>query len=250
MKKRILINLIFPLISLLVMLSIWFGVAKATDSVLLLPTPLQTLQKMGGVFKDSYFYLSLWFTIKRTFFAFALSFFAAFVWVMITAIIPYSESFLKPLLYIVRCLPTMSVVLLFIIWTDSNITPILVTMLVLFPMTYSSLAVAIKDTDKDLVETAVVFGANKLNLLKSVYLPQILPAMVDSVASGLSLGLKVVVSAEVLAQSFNSMGWLMQESRLIFDTARLMALTSVVVILCMAVEVAIRTLGKKLYAWR
>ena len=144
----------------------------------------------------------------------------------------------------------MAVVLLFIIWTDSNVTPVLVTVLVLFPMIYSSFAVSLKDVDKDLVETAKVFGASKMQMIKIVYVPQILPALVDAVASGISLGLKVVVSAEVLAQSFNSIGWLMQESRFMFDTAKLMALTIAVVAICMAVEAIIRGLGKRLYSWR
>jgi len=249
MKKRILINLIFPFITLAVLIIIWAVAAKATNSELLLPSPLSTAKRLGGVFGDNSFYLSLWWTIKRTLWSFVISFVAAFFAAGLTAIIPNSESFVKPILYIVRCLPTMAVVLLFIIWTDSSKTPILVSILVLFPMMYSSFVVSLKETDRDLIETAKVFGANKFQLLKTVYLPKLMPTLVDSTASGLSFGLKVVVSAEVLAQSFNSIGWLMQESRLQFDTARLMALTVAVVALCMIIEIVIRGVGKNLYKW-
>ncbi len=250
MKKRLLINLIFPLVSLLVAIGVWAATARATDSELLLPSPLATAKKLGGVFSDKGFYISLWWTLKRTLYAFAISFVAALITALLGVIAPASESFLRPLLYIIRCLPTMAVVLLFIIWTDSNVTPVLVTVLVLFPMMFSSFAVTLKDTEKDLVETAEVFGAGKLQLLKIAYLPQLAPSLVDNAASGISLGLKVVVSAEVLAQSFNSVGWLMQESRFTFDTARLMALTTAVVAMCMVIEALIRGVGKGLYKWR
>lgn len=250
MKKRLLINLIFPFVSLAVLFVIWGVAARTTDSELILPSPLSSAKRLGEVFGSREFYVSFWFTTKRTFMAFGISFVCAFLTAMITAVLPSSEGLFKPILYIIRCLPTMAVVLLFIIWTDSNITPVLVTVLVLFPMIYSSFAVSLKDVDKDLVETAKVFGASKMQMIKIVYVPQILPALVDAVASGISLGLKVVVSAEVLAQSFNSIGWLMQESRFMFDTAKLMALTIAVVAICMALEAIIRGLGKRLYSWR
>ena len=74
--------------------------------------------------------------------------------------------------------------------------------------------------------------------------------MFENVAAGFSLNLKLVIAAEALALSRNSIGKMMQYAKVAIEPAQLFALTIAAVILGVICETVIRFVGKKAIRWQ
>ena len=83
-------------------------------------------------------------------------------------------------------------------------------------------------------------------MLKVLYLPQVLPKAVASSGAALSFALKLTVSAEILAVTFQSLGGLMQEAKLSAEIATLTALTLLVCLVGVLIEVVCNGLARRL----
>lgn len=207
-------------------------------------SPLLTFSAMFDVLKEKIFYVSFFYTFLRALAAFAVSFILAFVFALLSATNDNVRRIFAPVVTTLRSIPTMAIVLIFILSMTASITAIFVGMLVLFPTFYAALLPAAQGVNKDLVEISLVCGASRLQRLKYVYLPSIAPVAVENGISGLSLSIKLIVSAEVLAQTAKSIGMMMQSARAYLETERLLALTVIVVAVCIIIDIA----GKAVYS--
>ena len=79
-----------------------------------------------------------------------------------------------------------------------------------------------------------------------MYIPIILPTVVVVIGSGISLNIKLMVAAEVLSQTVNSLGLLMQQSKIYFETATLFALVITSIISGIIIESVGNFIAKKL----
>ena len=69
-----------------------------------------------------------------------------------------------------------------------------------------------------------------------MYLPQIAPQALRESAGALAFSVKLVVSAEVVANTFKSMGGTIQEAKIYLDMPRMFALTLLVVLTGLILE--------------
>ena len=164
-----------------------------------MPTVGETVAALLGLFKSAEFYVAYFNTLLRSVIAFFISFTLAFIFAFSAYKSEKARRALKPLIVIIRALPTIAVVLLLVLWTSSKIAPIIVTMLVVFPTLYNNLYAALMGIDKDLNEMCKVFGVSEKKRLKKVVFPQIAPEFISAAGAGLTLNLKLMVAAEVLA---------------------------------------------------
>ena len=231
-KREILKDVLIPIGVLVAALCIWQAAAWLTSAK---ATPVVTFSTILDVLKESVFWRSLGATLLRALIAFAVSFVLAFFLAILSTNDIVSRIF-SPIITALRSVPTMAIVLVFILTVSANLTTILVGMLVLFPTFYAALLPAAKGINKDLIEISLVSGANKLQRLKYVYLPSMGPAAVENGIAGISLAIKLIVSAEVLAQTAKSIGMMMQTARAYLELERLLALTILVVLICIIID--------------
>jgi ABC-type nitrate/sulfonate/bicarbonate transport system permease component len=84
----------------------------------------------------------------------------------------------------------------------------------------------------------------------SLYLPNIAPAFFDSIRSTLSFNVKIIISAEVLAQTRKSMGIMMQISKSRLETADLLAWTLAAIVLSYLLEIVIYAIKTAVVRWQ
>ncbi|MGN1042295.1 MAG: ABC transporter permease, partial [Christensenellales bacterium] len=109
---------------------------------------------------------------------------------------------------------------------------------------------AITGVDGDLIEMSKVYKVSVKDRIFSLYLPQILPSAFDNMQSSAGLTIKIIISAEVIAQTRNSMGIMMQTARGYLETAELLAWTIVAIILGYFVEFVVFALKKLIVRWK
>ena len=152
---------------------------------------------------------------------------------------------IAPLVSVMRALPTVAVVLLLLFWTNSKIAPVVVTALVVLPTAYTQLKSAMGGVDKITVDAALVDGADRLGAFLRIELPQIVPSVYSAVGSGLSLNFKLMVAAEVLSATANSLGYLLNTSKVYFEIANMIAIVVVAVLIGVVIELLFNFLSKK-----
>jgi len=239
------LNLILPLLPVIAIVVLWAISARSVNNDMLLPTVKQTFTALIDLFKDKQFYISLLGTILRSLVAFILSFSIGFILAVLSVKNAVFRKVTSPVVKIMRALPTIAIILLLLLWTNSIIAPIVVTTLVVLPTSYTHLESAFSSLDKTVSEAGRVDGAGEVNVFLKVELPQALPSVFTAIGSGISLNFKLMVAAEVLAQTAKSIGYMLNVSKAYFETAEMMALVVIAILFGVIVESVFNFIAKK-----
>ncbi len=238
--KKLLFNSIYPIAVILMVLVIWYFACWWIDVELILPTPAQAFIHIGAYLKDISFWVSLGWTYLRC----IESFLIAFLIALRMAVLAYSkkeaEKFINPFMAFIRAIPTMAIILILIISIAPEGTPIVVAGIVICPTLYQSFLTSLKQIDQKLVEMTNIYHVSKKNQIFKFYIPTVLPGILENSATGFSLNIKLIIAAEAMAQTRNSIGKLMQYAKISIEIEKLFALTIIAVILSVISEALIK----------
>lgn len=248
LKRKL--NIIFSLCAIAVMLLAWVIAYYSVKNDYIIPSLADTAVSFWNCLKSGDIWLAFFNTLGRTVLAFIVSFLLAVLLAIPSVLSKAFCAFIKPVISFLRTLPTLAVVLILLVWTNPKIAPVIVTVLVLFPMIYSQIIAAVGGIDGELKEMAEVYNLKKCDRVFKIYLPLISPNILSQGGANVSLGLKVMISSEVLANTFKSLGGMMQSARLNVEMPRLAALTIIAVITGFVIEIALSQLERLTYKWK
>lgn len=234
------------LLGAVALLGIWQLAAWSINSELILPSPGKTLSTLIRLLPDPDFLAAVGGTLVNVALAFISSLAAGFILGLAAGLVPGIGDFLSPLLTTIRATPVMALILVALFWFESSLVAIFSAFLMAFPVVYTSVRGGVRSISPDLVEMSDVFKVPGSQRIRHLLLPGIAPMLASGAASCMGLSWKVVVAGEILAQPRSSLGSLMQDSRLSLETPRVLALASVVVILCGASEFILARLTRRL----
>jgi sulfonate transport system permease protein len=124
-----------------------------------------------------------------------------------------SDVLLAPTLGAIRAVPSLAWVPLLILWLkigeDSKIT--LIAIGAFFPV-YTTVSVALRHVDPQLVEAGRAFGRGGVRLLATIQLPAALPSVVAGLRLALAQSWLFLVAAELIASSMG-LGFLLNDSQ-------------------------------------
>ena len=130
----------------------------------------------------------------------------------------------------VAATPVMSVILIAFLVLGQERTPVFTAFLMVFPVMAANTSAGFREMNGDLKELFTVYRLSRLETLRFLYLPSMLPFVLGGLRSSLSLCWKVVVAAEVLVQPVRALGTGMQYAKAQLETAELFAWTVAAVI--------------------
>nr|MCR4942144.1 ABC transporter permease subunit [Campylobacter sp.] len=181
-----------------VLVGLWQLGAEFVNSELILPSPLVVFDKAIEIlqnFKANELDISL----QRAFVGILLGSFLGILAGLIAGAFKTSMAILKPINLALLGMPNVIWVVLAVFWfsfgTPSTLVVIVLTIL---PLTFSNSALGMMSVNEDYKE---VFDAYKLGLNKKIrylYIPALTPFVLGALSMAFSLGVKVVVLAELL----------------------------------------------------
>lgn len=209
---------------------------------------------MGCFFKElgsGEFWTALLNTFLRTLLAFAISLIGAGICAVFAHFCKFVKGAMKPVMAVLRTLPTMAVILIILKMTCGNraLSPVIVTVLVLLPLIYTRINASFENLGEDVEDMAKVYRIGFRDRLFKMYLPVALDGTLSSFGADISLGLKVMISAEVLASTSKGLGGMMQLSSVAAETATLAALTLAAVVIGLIVDFAFSQLSRITKKW-
>lgn len=246
--KKIAIQLI-PVWTALGILLLWWIASLAIRVDLILPSPSETFVSLASLLTEGEFWTALGHTLIRTSLAFTVSFAVALLCALGRANAVcrrVSDCFFAFL----RSVPTMSVILLLLIFLKPSGAPQAVAAIVICPTLYSAFSAAADLVEPQLMEVCRLYRVKKKDVFFRFWLPSVASGLFEGAASGFSLNLKLVISAEAIAHTVKSFGNLMQNAQIWLQTDRLIALTLTAVLLGALGEWFIRLIGRSVVRWK
>lgn len=248
-NKNLLYSLGMSLAGFAFLWLVWIIAYYCVRNELLFPSVGDTFSALGALLGSGAFWRAFGGTFLRTLLAFLISFVCGAGLAALAVSFRGVRSFLAPIVSILRTFPTLAIVLFLLLWTTPFFAPVIVAALVLFPAVYAESLVSFSDAVGRFGEFARVYKVGRAKRVFGLYLPVSLPALISEGGAILSMGLKITVSGEVLAATYQSLGGMMQEAQVYLATPRLFALTVLTVLLGFLLEGACALLKKLFIKW-
>jgi len=161
-----------------------------------------------------------------------------------------SQVLLDPPLQMLRTLPTLALLPLFIVWFGIGETPkiALIAFGTMFPI-YLNLYNGILGVDVRLLDMARSFGLNQRQLIVHVVLPGALPSLLVGLRYALSVSVLVLVVAEQI-NATAGIGYLVNRARDFMRTDVIVVCLIVYAALGLAVDGLVRWIERRALAWR
>lgn len=242
-------NIFYPLISVTLFVAVWSIYANIVNIEMILPKPAVTFNRFFTLFSEKSFWNAVGNTLWRTLYSFFISFTVALLLAVLGSIFRPIHKLAEPIITIIRATPTMSIILLAIIWLKSASSPMLIAFLIIFPMCYTAFYESIISVDKKLIELSTVYDVKKGDMVKDLYIPSITPTLFSIAKSAISLNIKVIIAGEVMAQTRNSMGNFMQISKIYLNTAELLAWSVMAVLISYILEALVDLIKRMVVRW-
>ncbi len=165
------------------------------------------------------------------------SFLFSLIIALILAIISYYNKFIYNFLYIIivflKAIPTMAFIVLVLIWTSKDFAPIIIGVVISFPIFYDVILNSLLDIDKNLLQMFTVYRVKTIDKIITLVIPVIAISIKKVINSTLSLIFKVVISGEVYAQPEYGVGSIIQFEKMQLNTSRIIAWMMIItVIVC------------------
>lgn len=243
-------NVIFPLSAFALILAVWAIAAHAADLPLILPTPKETFVSFWGLLGNAGYWQAVGLTVFRALRSFLYAVLLGAVLAAVAAFSETVEKLLDPIVSVLRSVPTMSIILIALLWLGSKTAPILIAFLITFPLLYQGFLDALKSVDRGILEMADVYRVSKKDKIFRIYLPAVSEGALSVMKSTISLSLKIIIASEVMAQTRQSIGLYMQRAMVTFETAELIAWTVAAVVFSYLLELIVGLIKKAVVRWK
>lgn len=208
--RKILLGTVVPVL----LLVIWQASSSlGWVSASLLPPPLAVLAAGTELFERGELGRHIGISTQRVLIGFAIGAALGLATGALVGLSRLADALLGPSIGAFRAVPSLAWVPLLILWLkigeDSKIT--LIAIGAFFPV-FTTVYLALRHVDRNLVEAARAFGLTGLRLLTTVQLPAVVPAIFSGLRLALAQAWLFLVAAELIASSMG-LGFLLTDSQ-------------------------------------
>jgi len=192
----------------------------------------------------------LWVSLGRVARGLGIGVSAGLALALVSGLFRWGEDLLDPPIQMLRTLPVLALVPLFILWFGIGETPkvALVALGTLFPVYLNTFA-GIRGIDNKLVEAAATISLGRAGLIWHVILPGALPAALVGLRYSLGVAwLVLVISEQINATA--GIGYLMTNAREFLRTDVIVVGLVVYGLLGLSTDALVRALERRVLAWR
>ena len=196
------------------------------------------------------FILILWNTLSRFFISIVFSLILAIIFSVASYRYEVISFLLFPFIIFLRAVPTIAIIIVVLIWSSVERVPIVVGMLILFPILYESILGGIKNVDKNLLKMSKVFKVPTKRVVRDIYIPSIYYSISSNIPSYIGLTFKVIIAGEVLSQESLSIGGEIFINKIYLESSNIFAWIIVVIVLNYFLEKGLKTINNRVCRWK
>ena len=239
------------IIGFVVVVGLWQALATVGwINAVLLPAPLQLLATFADMLRDGTLVRHVAASMERVLVGFLL---AALVGLLLGVLLGWFRSlsdFVKPVVEALRPIPPIAWTPIAILWFGIGNAPsyFLVFVGAVFPVFVSSFS-AVRNIERTQINAALCLGASPRMVIFDVLIPASLPVIFPGLRIALGVGWMCVVAAELIAAQ-SGLGYMIQQSRLLLQTAQVVTGMITIGIIGFAMNALMTVLERRLIPWQ
>lgn len=239
-------NLSIKISSILSLVFIWYIIYLIVDHPLLIPPISKVIETFFKMLIESSFLNALWHTAFRLIISLLVSSVCGISLGYLSAKNKSVELILRPHVTILKTIPVISVIIIMYILVGYQIAPYIITFFMIFPIFYQATYQGIKAINQDLLDVYHLEMENRYLEIKYVYLQNIKDFLILASYQSFGLGFKVLVTSEFITQTQNSIGRLLYQAKVNLQYDSVFAITILLIIITVLVEVFMSSFKKKM----
>ncbi len=232
--------------SILSLVFIWYLIYIIIDHPLLIPPISKVAETFFKMLIESNFLNALGHTAFRLIISLAISLVCGISLGYLSAKNKTAELILRPHVTILKTIPVISVIIIMYILVGYQIAPYIITFFMIFPIFYQATYHGIKAINQDLLDVYHLEMENRYLEIKYVYLQNIKDYLILAFFQSFGLGFKVLVTSEYITQTNQSIGKLLYQAKINLAYDKVFALTIVLVIITVVVEMLMKFFKNKM----
>ena len=237
MTKKTLKNSIFySVLGVLLVFLLWLIMYFIVQNSHLIPSPLKVIKESFLNFISLEFYSHLFSTILRVVLSIVISFIIGVLLAILSNFLKGFESVIMPIISIIRSLPVLAVLLIILVFTKRATAPIIVCILSVLPIVYSQTLNYLNSIDNKQKDMLKLYNVPIKTQIFSIYLKGYFPLFIKEITTLFSFSLKLVVSAEILANVYKSIGGDISNASIYSNVVELFSLTLIICLIGIIVE--------------
>ena len=199
MKRSTSNNLIAYLIGIILLVGLWqVSSSLIGEETMVFPGPISVFAHAWKLLGREYTYRCILSSMGRMLTGFVISLLLGVFLGVFAGNSSWIERILAPGITALRAIPTASLIYLFIVLAGFKAAPMLLVVLVCFPIIYEGMAGGIRSVEKELIDAAESDGATLLQENLRIRIPLALPYLLVAMTSAFSLCFKIEIMAEVI----------------------------------------------------
>ncbi|MGF6907522.1 ABC transporter permease [Fusobacterium sp. PH5-44] len=151
---------------------------------------------------------------------------------------------------LLRSIPSMIIIVLVVIWSNTRIVPLIVGTTMVIPLCYDNIFAGIGSIDEKLISMAKIYKVRKISILKNIYLPGVYFFVSKLVSGVVSLGFKVIIASEMLSQKNRTIGGEIYLNKMYLDTSKILAWVVIIILINEILSWIINIFNKKITKWQ
>lgn len=215
---------------------VWEILSRSINQELFLPSPKNVLLAAFELSKTTGFWISIANSFIRIIIGFIIGLTIGAALASISYISRVVLELISPLMKVIKATPVASFIILALVWISPVNLSVLITFLMVLPVSFSNILHGLNSTDEKLLEMAKIFRIGRWKRIKAIYLPTVMPFFISAISIGLGFSFKSGIAAEVIGRPINSIGLNLYEAKLYFMIRELFAWTVVIILLSMFFE--------------
>jgi sulfonate transport system permease protein len=228
----------------------WAASATGALNPAVLASPQQVASAAWQLWQSGQLQSAVGVSVLRAATGLAFGVSAGLVLGVITGFSRLGEELLDSPLQLLRALPFLSLVPLFMVWfgIGEEARVVLIAVATSFPM-YVSTAGGVRAVDPKLVEAMRSFGLSRWALVREVVLPAAMPSLLSGLRLSMTLSVIALIAAEEI-NTTNGIGFLMAQAQTFSRTDILTVCVLLYGLLGLCVDLLVRGAERLLMPWR
>ncbi len=243
-KSNVKNSIFFSILGVSFVFALWFLLYFTVANAYVIPSPFAVITASFTNLITLEFYTHLSTTIVRVLFALILSFALGISLAVLSHLSTKAEHTLLPVISLIRSLPVLAVLLIILICIPRGIAPVIVCVLSTLPIVYSQTLNYLNSISLQQREMLKIYNVPIKKQICNVYLKGYFPLFLKEATTLCSFSLKLVISAEILASVFQSIGGDIYQASIYSNVTQMFSLT----LLVCAIGIVVESIGKLVYA--
>lgn len=243
-------KLLIYLFSFVIFLVIWEITSIIIKNSIILPGVFVIFRDIILILQSGESYTAVGNTFVRIFTAFILSLILSLILGIIVTASKFVYNFFHPYLNFIKYAPIIAMITIILIWFPKETAPVIIGILMSFPIFYDSIVNSIKKLRPDTAELIKIFQINKRHTIIKIYFPSVLFGLIEIVSSVFGLIVKTVIASEIYSQPKYGIGSRILYEKLSLNTSGIIAWIIIIVFISFIFDLLFRYIKNKLLFWR